>query len=61
MLTGNPNIVIAKPPKRNRARPRPAAVPARRMVDHRKGADAPEDDPTPRTVTAEVDDERHQA
>ena len=44
MLTDKPNIVIAHAPKRNRTKPKPAAVPARTVVDHRKGAELSEDE-----------------
>jgi hypothetical protein len=44
MLTDKPNIVIAHAPKRNRAKPKPAAVPAHIVVDHRKGPDLTEEE-----------------
>jgi len=42
MLTDKPNIVIAHAPKRNRAKPKAAAVPTR-IVDHRKAEDLSDD------------------
>jgi len=43
MLTDKPNIVIARAPKRNRGKPKGAAVPARTVVDNRKVDDVSED------------------